>query len=39
MEIHALGKKLFTNELDMSLPLQAWVEKAIHEIETHWLSS
>ena len=22
----------------MSLPIRAWVEKIIHEMETHWLS-
>ena len=27
------------NWLNVSLPLQTWVEKKIHNMETHWLSS
>ena len=29
-------KKKFTNELKIVLPLQAWVEKTAHKVETHW---
>ena len=31
-------KKMFTHGLNMSLPLQAWVGKSVHEVETHRLS-
>ena len=31
-------KKMFTNGLNMDLLIQAWVEKIVHWIETHWLS-
>ena len=27
------------NWLNIDLPLQAWVEKTVHGMETHWLSS
>ena len=29
---------MFTNRLNMGLPLRAWFEKTAHEVETHWLS-
>ena len=32
------GKKMFTNELNMGLPLRAWVEKKVHSVEALWLS-
>ena len=39
MEKHVLGrKKMFTNRLNIGLPLCAWIEKTIHGVETHWLS-
>ena len=31
-------EKMFTNKRNMGLPLQAWVEKTIHRMETHSLS-
>ena len=33
------SQKMFTNELNMGLPLQAWVEKTVHGVDIHWLSS
>ena len=30
-------KKMFTNGLNMALPLWAWVKKTVHRMETHWL--
>ena len=29
---------MFTNELNMGLPLQGWVKRNSHVVETHWLS-
>ena len=29
---------MFTNELNMNLPLRTWVENPSHEIKIHWLS-
>ena len=26
---------MFTNDLIIGLPIQAWVEKAVHRVETH----
>ena len=31
-------KKKFTNRLNVSLPIWAWIEKTVHAVETHWLS-
>ena len=36
---HVLIKRMFTNWLNMGLPRWAWVEKTVHRVETHWLSS
>ena len=36
MEKHVLAKKMFTNELNMGLPL--WV-LIVYRVETYWLSS
>ena len=33
------SQKIFTNELNLSLPRQARVKKTFHGVETHWLSS
>ena len=33
----ALVKKIFTNEMNMSLPLEDRVETAVHGVETHWV--
>ena len=33
---HLLTKKMFTNWLNMALPLQAWVNKTVHGVETQW---
>ena len=30
------NQKIFTNELNIGLPLQTWVEKIIFRMETHW---
>ena len=38
MEKHVLVKKMFTNELNMGLPLWTWVKKTVHAVETHCLS-
>ena len=39
IEKHVLVKKMFTNELNMGLPPQAWVEKTVYVVvETHWFS-
>ena len=38
METHVLVKRIFTNGLNMSLLLQASVEKTVYKVETHWLS-
>ena len=38
MEKHVLVKQMFTNELNMGLPLWARIEKSVHGVETHWLS-
>ena len=32
------SQKMFSNELSMNLPLWTRFEKAVHEVETHWLS-
>ena len=32
-----LSKEIFTDMLNMGLPLQAWIEKIIPEVETHQL--
>ena len=37
-EKHALVKTIFTNGINLGLLPQAWVEKIVHEVETHWLS-
>ena len=29
------SKKIFTNRLNMSFPLRAWIESPVHEVETH----
>ena len=29
---------MFTNGLNLSLPLRSWVEKTVNGVETHWLS-
>ena len=29
---------MFTNELNMGLPLWAWIEKTFYEVEIYWLS-
>ena len=31
--------RTFTNEREIGLIQQAWVEKTVHEVETHWLSN
>ena len=33
------SQKMFTNGLNMGLPLQIRVKKTIHQVKTHWLSS
>ena len=33
----SFSKKMFIDEFKMGFPLQAWVKKAIHEVETYWL--
>ena len=33
------GEKMFTNGLKMGLSLLVWIEKTVHEVEIHWLSS
>ena len=38
-EKHLLDKNMYTNRLNMGLPLKAQDEKRIHRVETHWLSS
>ena len=35
----SLDQKMFTNGLNVGLPLQAWVKKTVHGVETWWLSS
>ena len=30
-------ESIFTNGLNMDLPLWAWVKKTVHGMETHWL--
>ena len=32
-------KKVFTNKLNITLPLQAWVENTVSGVKIHWLSS
>ena len=39
MEKHFLVEKLGSNGLNMGLHLQAGVEKTVHGVKTHWLSS
>ena len=36
-EKHVLSPKILSKELNMGLPLQAWVRKTIYWVETHWL--
>ena len=36
-EKHVLVKKIFTNELNIVLPLWAWVKKTVYGAEIHWL--
>ena len=36
-ENHVLIKQIFTNDLNMSLPLKTWIEQAVNGVETHWL--
>ena len=38
IEKHILVQKIFTNGLNLCLPLQAWVEKKINWAKRHWLS-
>ena len=38
IEKHVSIKKIFTNELNMNLPLQAWITKTVYGVETQWLS-
>ena len=38
-EKHVLVKKMFTNKLNISLPLWAWVENSVFGVKTHLLSS
>ena len=33
------SQKMFTNELNMALPLQAPAKNTVHGVEIHWLSS
>ena len=37
-EVCLSKEEMFTAELNLGLPLQAWVEKTIHAVEIHWLS-
>ena len=37
-EKHVLVKKILTNELNMGLPLQVWVKKIAHGVETYGIS-
>ena len=37
-EKYVLVKEMLTNRLNTGLQLRVWVEKSIHEVETHWLS-
>ena len=34
-----VSKKMFTNWVNISLPLETWVKKTVHGVEAHWLSS
>ena len=38
-ECFSKKKKVFTNELNIGLPLWAYIEKTFHVVETHRLSS
>ena len=33
------SQKMFTNRLNIGLLLWDWMEKTVHRVETHWLSS
>ena len=33
------SKEMFLNGLNMGLPWETWVEKTVHEEQTHWLSN
>ena len=33
---HVLVKKIFTNGINMGCPLQARMEKTVHDVETHY---
>ena len=37
-EARSRKKNIFINVLNMRLALQAWIEKTVHEVETHWQS-
>ena len=37
-EKHDLVKNIFPNGLNIDFPQQTWVKKAVHKVETHWLS-
>ena len=37
-EKHVEVQKIITNELNMSLPQQAWVKTTVYEEERHWVS-
>ena len=39
MEKHVLVNRIFTNGLNIGLPLLTWTKKIAHEVNTHWLSS
>ena len=30
---------MFTNKLNMGLPLWSWMEKTVHGVKKHWLSN
>ena len=32
------SQRIFSNGLNMGLPIQAWVDKSVHRVETYWLS-
>ena len=32
-------QKIFTIGLNIGLPLQTWIEKTVHGVETHWLAT